>query len=396
MGSDAKRANEIHVVIIGGGGTGAAVLHDLVQRGYRCTLFERGELTSGTTGRHHGQLHSGARYAVGDVNIARECMHEVEILRRIAPESIEMNYGLFLALTEEDVTFAKDFQSACSEAGITNRRISIEQALKHEPRINPDAHFAVVVPDGTLDAYRLPMQFFATAVAGGGVVRSFCQVTGLHRESGRINGVEVYDYTKQKSERVDADIVVNATGPWAGMVAELADIELAITPAPGTMVSVKGRHCNMVVSHLHPAGDGDIIVPQRNLSTIGSTQWEVGDPDGIQPPDNDVEWLLERANDLMPGFSDETFHAAWTAARPLAGIGDVEGRELSRDFAVRHHDQEGGEGMFTVLGGKATVLRAMGEGVADAVCAYTGIDVRCKTEDTPLLSHRDYFRRSAS
>ncbi|MFP4551120.1 MAG: FAD-dependent oxidoreductase, partial [Spirochaetales bacterium] len=188
MGSDAKRANEIHVVIIGGGGTGAAVLHDLVQRGYRCTLFERGELTSGTTGRHHGQLHSGARYAVGDVNIARECMHEVEILRRIAPESIEMNYGLFVALTEEDVTFAKDFQSACSEAGITNRRISIEQALKHEPRINPDAHFAVVVPDGTLDAYRLPMQFFATAVAGGGVVRSFCQVTGLHRESGRING----------------------------------------------------------------------------------------------------------------------------------------------------------------------------------------------------------------
>lgn len=74
-----------HVLVIGGGGTGAAIIHDLMRRGYRATLVERGELTSGTTGRHHGQLHSGARYAVGDREIARECMEEVRILRKIAP-----------------------------------------------------------------------------------------------------------------------------------------------------------------------------------------------------------------------------------------------------------------------------------------------------------------------
>ena len=92
-----------HVVVIGGGGTGAAIVHDLVLRGFTATLVERGELTSGTTGRHHGQLHSGARYAVGDREIARECMDEVRTLQRIAPEALEMNYGLFIALTDEDV-----------------------------------------------------------------------------------------------------------------------------------------------------------------------------------------------------------------------------------------------------------------------------------------------------
>ena len=40
-------------IIIGGGGTGAAIAHDLALRGLQVTLVERGELTSGTTGRHH-------------------------------------------------------------------------------------------------------------------------------------------------------------------------------------------------------------------------------------------------------------------------------------------------------------------------------------------------------
>ena len=61
-----------HVLIVGGGGTGAALAHDLALRGLRVTLVERGELTSGTTGRHHGLLHSGGRYAVGDRESAVE------------------------------------------------------------------------------------------------------------------------------------------------------------------------------------------------------------------------------------------------------------------------------------------------------------------------------------
>ncbi len=390
-----KRASQISVAVIGGGGTGAAVLHDLAQRGFSCTLYERGELTSGTTGRHHGQLHSGARYAVKDTEIARECIQEVEILQRIASESLEMNYGLFLALSDNDADYAPTFENACAKAGISNRRISTEQALTHEPRINPDARFAVVIPDGTLDAYRLPMQFFASARANGGRVRSFCEVTGISTREGRVSGLTVYDYETGKTERVEADVVVNAGGPWAGKIAALAGAQLAITPAPGTMVSVKGRLCNMVISHLHPPHDGDIIVPQRNLSTIGSTQWEVGDPDGVQPPESDIRWLLEHADNLIPGFSDETYHAAWTAARPLVGTADGDGRELTRDFEVRGHEHDGAAGLLSVLGGKATVLRSMGEQVVDAVCTFTGLEIPCRTMKTPLLSHRAFFRRSA-
>ncbi len=413
-GPEVRRAGEVHVVVIGGGGTGAAITHDLIQRGFRVSLFERGELTSGTTGRHHGQLHSGARYAVGDVDIARECIEEVQTLRKIAGESIEMNYGLFLALDDEDEAFAESFQSACSAAGISNRRVSTEQALRYEPNINPAARFAVVVPDGTLDAYRLPMQFFATAVAGtsaprdsgGAVVRPFTEVVAIESSGGKVTGVRVRDLGAASrgsgggEEFVGADIVINAGGPWAGRIASLGGIDLAITPAPGTLVAVKGRLTNMVISRLHPPGDADIIVPQRQLSIVGTTQWEIEDADRVRTPAEDVDWLLSQGDRLVPSFSSKAFHAAWTAVRPLAGRAvsngaDASGRRLSRDFEAVSHADKGARGFYSIVGGKATVLRAMGEEVADVVCNEVGLTIPCRTAETPLLSHRDYFRRKA-
>ena len=287
------------------------------------------------------------------------------------------------------------FVESCEGAGIPTRRITTAEALRYEPRINPETRSAIVVPDGTLDAYRLPLQFFATARANGGVVRSFCEVTGIESRGGAVAAIVVRDLRTGTEERHSADIVINAGGPWAGRIAACAGIDLPITPAPGTMVAVRRRLCNMIVSHLHPPGDGDIIVPQRGLSIIGSTQWETDHPDGVRTPEDDVEWLLARADDLMPGFSSEAYHAAWTAVRPLAGRSGAGGRGLSRDFQVLSHGPDRVDGFYSVTGGKATVLRAMAQQVPDVVSSDLGLDLACSTSDTPLLPHRTYFRRSA-
>lgn len=382
-------AGSIHVAIVGGGGTGIAIAHDLALRGFACTLLERGEFTSGTTGRHHGQLHSGARYAVGDSGIARECIGEVSILGRIAPESIEMNYGLFLALTEEDVAYADTFESACARASIPVRRIDTKVALLHEPAINPRAKLAMVVPDGTIDAYRLPMQFAATAHANGATLRRFVEVIGMDVGPPGVTALHLRNHVTRLEETIHPDIVVNAAGPWAGRVAALAHLSLPITPAPGTLVAVKGRLCNMVVSRLHPPDDGDIIVPQRQLSIIGSTQSGADNPDAVPVHKKDIPLLLKRADDLVPGFSTAEFHAAWTATRPLWGVSSGDARGLSRDFFIRYHSGENSRGFYTIAGGKATTLRAMAEAVADQICRDTGIDAPCETATTVLRSHRD-------
>ena len=73
------------VVVIGGGATGVGVLRDLVMRGFRAVLVERGDLGQGTTGRYHGLLHSGGRYVVSDPISARECAEENEVLPTCTP-----------------------------------------------------------------------------------------------------------------------------------------------------------------------------------------------------------------------------------------------------------------------------------------------------------------------
>ena len=387
--------NRARVCVIGGGGTGAALAYDLCLRGFSVTLLEKGELTSGTTGRHHGQLHSGARYAVGDRAIARECMEETLILRRIAPEAIEYNGGVFVAVDDDDADYAPSFVSACLEAGIPAREVPVSEARSWEPAINPAARRTVWVPDGAFDAFRMPLAFFAAARRLGATIRPFTEAVAVDVVAGRARAVIARPVATGRDERVECDYVVSATGAWAGIVGRMAGFDAPITPAPGTMVAVRGRISDMVLSRLSPPGDGDIIVPQRGLSIIGTTQRVVDDPDCVLPNDDDVEFLLRRADELAPGFSSRAVHAVWAAARPLAGRSSGDGRSLSRDFMVLDHAPPGAApgsaGMATLIGGKATVLRAMAEKAADHVCEALGVAEPCRTRDYVLPSWRDYY-----
>lgn len=381
--------HDVRVCVAGGGGSGAALAYDLALRGLSVLLVEKGEFTSGTTGRHHGQLHSGARYAVGDREIARECMEETLVLRRIVPQAIEYNGGIFAAIRDDEADYAPAFVSACLEAGIPAREIPVGEARALEPVLNPALKRAVWVPDGTIDAYRLAASFLAASAALGSELRAFTELIGIEVSGGRVRGGTVRG-PDGREERASFDCLVSATGAWAGRVGALAGLDIPVTPAPGTMVAVRGRLSDLVLSRLAPPGDGDILVPQRGLSIIGSTQSRADSPEGILPTKEEIEFLLGRGDELAPGFSRAPFHAAWAAARPLAGraASDAEGRGISRDFAVLDHEAEGVAGMFTLIGGKATVLRAMARKAADEVCRFLGVREACRTADYPLPSWR--------
>ena len=81
--------NTYDVIIIGGGATGAGVARDCSLRGIKALLLERSDISTGATGRNHGLLHSGARYAVTDHESAVECIRENMILRKVASHCVE-------------------------------------------------------------------------------------------------------------------------------------------------------------------------------------------------------------------------------------------------------------------------------------------------------------------
>ena len=381
-----------HVLVIGGGATGAALAHDLTLRDLRVTLVERWEVTAGTTGRHHGLLHSGARYVLTDPDSARECIEENWILRRIAPDAFELNDGLFVALTDEDVTYLDPFLEGCARCGIPTRVLSREHTLRLEPNLNPTLKLAVQVPDGTMDAMRLPLRFLATAQHHGAEIRPFTEVVDIHFQGRTVAGARVRDHRTEREYTIAADVVINATGPWAGQIAQMAGVDVPIRPSPGVLVAVEGRLCNMVINRLHPAGDGDIIVPQRRLSIVGTSSWVVEDPDDLDVPEAHVRMMIDLGALLIPTLREMPVRAAWAAARPLVGPRTAHsGRELSRTFKCFDHADEGVEGLVTIIGGKASTARAMAEVTTDIVCAKLGITAPCRTREVVLLPHTAYY-----
>jgi glycerol-3-phosphate dehydrogenase len=394
MSASGSRTSPAHVLIVGGGGTGGALAHDLALRGLKVTLVERGEFTSGTTGRHHGLLHSGARYAVNDRESAVECIEENTILRRICPGTFEENDGLFVAVTDEDMEYHDDFVKGCAECGIPTQELTRDEALALEPNLNPALKAAVRVPDATMDAMRMPLRFFATAQKNGADLRNYMEVLEVVANQRVVSGALVRDQVTGKVGEIRADLVVNATGPWSEKVAAMAGVDVPISPSPGVMLALRGRLCNMVVNRLHRSGDGDIIVPQRALSIVGTSSWTVEDPEELDVPEDHVRRMYEEGVKLIPAVAQAEFRAAWSAARPLIGSRGAAdtGRELSRTFKTYDHaETDGVEGFLTITGGKATTLRGMAELCADVICRKLGIEAECRTRETVLLPHTELF-----
>src|SRR2546421_2000741 len=155
LGPVAVPTLETEVLVVGGGSTGAGVARDAALRGLSTVLVERGDLAAGTTGRFHGLLHSGGRYAVKDPVAARECVVENPILRRTATDCIEDTGGLFVSTRWDDPGFGDDFLHGCQATGVPVEEVPVAEALRQEPRLDPGITRAFGVPDANLDPWKL-------------------------------------------------------------------------------------------------------------------------------------------------------------------------------------------------------------------------------------------------
>jgi glycerol-3-phosphate dehydrogenase len=384
--------NKPTVIVIGAGFTGCAIAHDLALRGFHPVVFERGEIASGTSGRTHGLLHSGGRYCVKDQEAGVECIEENRLLRKIAAQCIEFNGGLFVALNESDFAYGPAFEKGAQACGIEIERLSPKQALQLEPALNPKILAAYTVPDGAFDPLRLALAFAGTAHKNGAEFHPYHEVEGLLLNgTANVTGVKVWDRTSGSHTQVSGDLVVNATGAWAGHLAGMANASVPVIPTPGVMVAYDSRVTQRVINRLNVPGDGDIIIPQRRMAVIGTTSFEVKDPDYIPVLEDQVEQMHQAAVELLPVLAKAHMRGSYMSARPLIAS-RVTGRSLSRTFKCYDHQvSEGIGGFITITGGKATTSRGMAEKTVDLVCEKLGLFQACQTREVPLQSYRTYF-----
>ena len=384
---------QFDVIIIGGGATGAGVARDCSLRGIRALLLERGDIATGATGRNHGLLHSGARYAVTDRESAEECIKENMILRRIASHCVEQTDGLFLSLPEDGLEFQAKFVEACRAAGIRADVIDPKEALRLEPSANPAMVGAVRVPDGAVDPFRLTAANVIDAKAHGAEVLTYHEVLDFLREQNRITGVKVLDRKTGQTAEYRAQVVVNAGGIWGHDIARKAGVTVNMLPAKGSLLIFGHRVNNIVLNRCRKPADADILVPGDTISLIGTTSSKVpfDEVDDMYVTADEVDLLLREGMKLAPSLEHTRILRAYAGVRPLvASDDDPSGRSVSRGIVVLDHaTRDGLEGFVTITGGKLMTYRLMAEWTTDLICKKLNLTAKCTTAEEKLPGSRE-------
>ena len=382
------KMSEFDVIIVGGGATGAGVARDCALRGIRALLIERHDIATGATGRNHGLLHSGARYAVNDRESAEECIKENMILRRIAAHCVEDTGGLFITLPEDSLEFQAKFIESCRAAGIAAEAIDPKEALALEPSVNPTLVGAVKVPDGSVDPFRLTAANIMDARLHGAKVLTYTKVDELIIESGRVVGVKVTNTISGEKSEYRAAITVNACGIWGRDLAAKAGITINMLPAKGALLVFGHRVNNVVINRCRKPADADILVPGDSITVIGTTSSKVpfDECDNMYVTRDEVDLLLREGSMLAPALNHTRILRAYAGVRPLvASDDDPSGRSVSRGIVVLDHaTRDGVEGFVTITGGKLMTYRLMAEWTVDLICKKLNIDAKCTTAEALL------------
>lgn len=379
---------EYDVIVIGGGATGAGTARDCSLRGLSVLLVERYDFTCGATGRNHGLLHSGARYAVTDEESARECIEENMILRRIARPFVEEHDGLFITLPDDDLAYQARFVEACQKAGIRADVIDPEEALRLEPAVNPSLIGAVRVPDGSVDPFRLTMANVLDAQLHGADVLTYHEVVSFIIENGRVLGVNLRNNMNGEMVEARAQITVNAAGIWGTLIARMAGVTVNMFPAKGSLLIFGHRVNNMVINRCRKPANADILVPGDAITVIGTTSDRVPieTVDDMRVTPDEVDVLLTEGAQLAPALASTRILRAYAGVRPLvASDDDPSGRSISRGIVCLDHEKRDGlAGFITITGGKLMTYRAMAEAATNMVCKKLNNDKPCTTATTPL------------
>ena len=383
-----NKRNHFDVIVIGGGITGAGTARDCALRGLKTLLVERSDLTTGATGRNHGLLHSGARYAVTDQESATECIKENMILRKVARHCVEETDGLFITLPEDDLSFQNTFIDACTRAGIRAEAIDPEEAKRLEPSVNKTLIGAVRVPDGSVDPFRLTTANALDARLHGAEVLTYHEVIDFIKDGKRVVGVKLLNNRTKETVEVFAYITINAGGIWGHRIAAMAGATVNMFPAKGALLIFGHRVNNLVLNRCRKPADADILVPGDTICVIGTTSSRVPyeEIDNMQVTPEEVDLLLREGEKLAPCLANTRILRAYAGVRPLvAADNDPSWRSISRGIVCLDHEtRDDIPGFITITGGKLMTYRLMAEWATDLACKKLGNTKKCQTAEICL------------
>ncbi len=377
------------LIVIGGGITGAGVLHEASLRGLHALLLEASDFAFGTSSRSSKLIHGGIRYLRERLfNVTREMAREREWLLRAAPHLVKRLPFLWSHYADAK-TRAWQFAIGVVLYDLVvpkwdHRRLSSREVLGRCPLLRTEGlQAAQRYIDASVDDSALVLRLLRAAVADGASALNYASVESLLRSvDGQVRGVRVRDLPTGREAEVKAKVVINAAGPWSD------DLRAQLN-APARLRKCRGSHLvfsrerlplNEALSLLHPRDNRAMfIIPWEGTTIIGTTdidhprEWEAGEPFATQP---EIEYMLEGLQYLVPGagIQAEDIISTFAGLRPLVrSPGSALPSQVSRRAVVWDES-----GLITITGGKLTIFRIMAVKALQAAEARLGRELNLR------------------
>lgn len=395
---DRMAEENFDILVIGGGITGVAIARDAAMRGFRTALVERGDFAAGTSSRSTRLVHGGIRYLeYREFRLVFDACTERRILRQIAPRLVRplaFLYPLYagqrppawklrLGLTLYDaLSLFRNVQM--------HRWLSPQETAQREPLIAGRGLIgAGRYYDAQVNDARLTLAMARAAHLHGAAVVNYAPVVGLMKAGGKIVGAEVVDALTGREIEVRAHVVINATGVWTDRLRALDNpgVRPMLRPTKGIHILIPRdrlftRHALIFTSPRD--GRHMFVIPWKDFAFIGTTDTDYhGDLDNPVAEKEDVEYLLEAVNHLLPGarITESDILSTWAGLRPLVAA-PGHPSAVSRTHVI----VESPSGLLTITGGKLTTARRMAEEITDRAqkrLAEIGVHARsgCRTRE---------------
>lgn len=398
-----KNLDEVEVwdvVVIGGGASGLGTALDAASRGFKTLLLEQNDFAKGTSSRSTKLVHGGVRYLQqGDISLVLEALRERGLMLQNAPHLVRNlsfiipNYewwgGPFYTIG------LKMYDMMAGKLGLgPSKNLSFQETIASIPTLVKEGlRGGVVYQDGQFDDARMAVSLALTCADYGGTVVNYMEVVGLMKDKDDlVDGVEVRDIEKDKTYKLKAKAVVNATGVWADRVMQM-DVPNAkdmIRPSQGVHLVLdksflQSKHAIMIPQ----TSDGRVLfaVPWHNRVIVGTTDTLV-DHASLEPRalEEEIEFILETAGlylNKVPTRKD--VKSIFAGLRPLAAPEEGEGKS-TKEISRHHKVLISLSGLITLTGGKWTTYRKMGEDAVDKAILLAGLPER-KSITENLMIH---------
>lgn len=350
------------VAIIGGGIAGLCTALDLKLRGFNVSIFEKGKLGDGTTTKCAGMLHSGARYVNKEIDIAKLCYQENQLIKKILPYAVDNKDGLFIALKDYDMEYVKKFEDNMKLAQIKFEKLSYSDIKSFEENISENVTVGFSTPDAVINPYLIVEAYREELDRLGVIINENFNIKSIKKSGNK------WDVSDENSSNL-YDIVINATGSWVNDVCKQIGINIDLTYIHGSMAILEKPLVDRVVTACAPNRTGDVIIPSGNRMMVGSTWHELNHNIPIVMSEVDKQTCVIISSELIPQIKNENIIGSFTGIRthekPKADVNSD--FAIKRNYSVIDHSLDGFDGIFSILAGKLSFGRLVAEEASNLI-----------------------------